>query len=777
MAGPLCQSCALLGALELPLELEVATDGGAVRRNLELRGEHGDYELLEEIGRGGMGVVYRARQRSLDRLVAVKVIRADRVVRMETIQRFRREAAAAAGLQHSGIVAVHDSGEVDGQPFYSMDLVDGPSLAELVRRRRLSPEEAAAMVREIAEAVDYAHGRGVLHRDLKPSNVLIGADGRPRVSDFGLAKLIEGGPRLTATSEVIGSPCYMAPEQAGGRNRQVDARTDVYALGATLYHLLTGNAPFEAESPVETLRHVLEREPIPPRRLDSRVPRDLETICLTCLAKSPSRRYASAGEVAAELGRFLGGVPITARPVGLLERTYRWCRRRPLAAGLVLVLVAAGWFAWQNHIASSGLKRERQRAAIEAAVAAACGGSSALTEKRIAEAVQCGVPPEWERMLRGQVALNTLRTEAAVAEFEAAVELEPASIPARAMLATAYLYSGRDGDYMRLLPELASMTPRTAMDHQFLGSALVAGFPDTARPVALLEHALALRPSGICMMQLSMAEAFHAADLKSWPMADRAIRHAESATTLLGDDHPAALAVTLNAFNVVLRLGPDGERSEALAGAARTARTLADADHPVARMQRAFYFQETGDERSELAEWRRTVEDGGGGLFQSYYAAAMLGRQRSAEALEELDRLGAPETGLAGAARVLLLLDTGQHDAALRLRRTHVESAALASLLTETIPPSTDQPAAASEAAPANRPAPEQASGFFRCSAHYEAAMASLARGRRDQAERHFAAAVETGLYWLPAFQWSRSLLARMQDDPTWLGWTQRSSF
>lgn len=303
--------------------------------------DFGDYEMLEEIGRGGMGVVYRARQRSLDRVVAIKRMALGSGSSAELVQRFRAEAVSAAGLHHPNVVAIHEVGIHEGKHFFVMDYVQGQSLARLVGHRPLPAKRAAACLQTVAEAVHYAHERGILHRDLKPSNVLIDAQDQPRVVDFGLARRLEGDSELTVTGQVLGSPHYLPPEQATGQRGKVSRRTDVYALGATLYHLLTGRPPFQAESLTQTLELVLHAEPLAPRLLNPDLPRDLETICLKCLEKEPSRRYATAQDLAVELARFQAGEPIRARPLGPVGKTWRWGRRNPrLAAALGVALAS-----------------------------------------------------------------------------------------------------------------------------------------------------------------------------------------------------------------------------------------------------------------------------------------------------------------------------------------------------------------------------------------------------------------------------------------------------
>jgi WD40 repeat protein len=301
----------------------------------------GEFELLEQIGHGGMGVVYRARQLRLDRIVAVKLLPLGAFSSREAIQRFRGEALAAAGLQHPNIVAIHDVGEHEGQPYYSMELVEGQTLAELVRDHPLPPRRAATYLQTIAGAVHYAHQHGILHRDLKPSNILIDEFDRPRITDFGLAKRLAEAPGATLAGVMMGSPSFMPPEQAEGRAGALGPATDVYALGAMLYHLLTRQPPFQAETLAGLLRRIQEEDPLPPRRLRPGIPRDLETICLRCLQKDPRRRYLSAAELGAELERFLGDQPILARPAGVVERAWRWGRRQPAQATLWVVLGAA----------------------------------------------------------------------------------------------------------------------------------------------------------------------------------------------------------------------------------------------------------------------------------------------------------------------------------------------------------------------------------------------------------------------------------------------------
>jgi len=327
----------------------------------------GEYELLEEIGRGGMAVVYRARQKGLARFVALKLFRADCLGRTSDLQRFRHEAEIIAHLDHPQIVPVYDVGEDGGRGFFTMKLMEGGGLDAHLSSFISNPVAAAKLVASIARAIHHAHQRGILHRDLKPSNILLAGSSNttlaeyvPHVSDFGLAKRVGSELDLTRTGAVVGTPTYMAPEQAAGANHAITTATDVYGLGTVLYALLTGRPPFVAGSVLDVLYQVKEIDPDPPRRINPRVSRDLETICLKCLHKDPRRRYESASAVAEDLERWLRGEPIVARPIGRLGRLWRWSRRQPVQASLALALLLAvltgfGLVFWQWRRAETNL--------------------------------------------------------------------------------------------------------------------------------------------------------------------------------------------------------------------------------------------------------------------------------------------------------------------------------------------------------------------------------------------------------------------------------------
>src|SRR6266516_1464092 len=356
----LCPACVLetgLGPLADEAEEKESTStlrDSARSQAANILMDFGDYELLEEIGRGGQGVVYRARQKSLNRTVALKVIGLGHWATEAHLKRFRREAESAASLEHPCIVPIHEVGERDGSCYFSMKFIEGGQLDEVVRREPMPVRRAVELIVKVARSVHYAHEHHILHRDIKPGNILLDREGEPHLTDFGLARLVESESTVTRTMEVLGTPSYMAPEQAVGNNAQVTGATDVYGLGGVLYQLLTGQPPFAGGTTYETIRLLCDTEPRQPRLLNPKIDRDLSTICLKCLEKDPKRRYSSALALAGDLERWLKHEPIQARHTGVFARGRRWVQRNPtstlLVASLVGLAAAAGWIVWKSEL-------------------------------------------------------------------------------------------------------------------------------------------------------------------------------------------------------------------------------------------------------------------------------------------------------------------------------------------------------------------------------------------------------------------------------------------
>src|SRR5882724_8029528 len=357
----LCPACLLETALTLLRDDHPLEDGSmlppredSAAREASVLRSFGEYELLEEIGRGGQGVVYRARQKSLNRIVALKVIGLGHWATEAHVKRFRLEAEAAASLNHPCIVPIYEVGERDGACYFSMGLVEGGQLDAVAKCEAIPIRHAAELIAKLARTVSYAHGHGILHRDIKPSNILLDAKGEPHLTDFGLARLVETESTVTRTMEVLGTPSYMAPEQAAGKTAQLTGATDVYGLGAVFYQLLTGHPPFAGGTTYETVRMVLETQPRQPRLWNPKVDRDLATICLKCLEKDQERRYSSALALAEDLERWLKHEPIRARRTGLFTRGRKWVRRNLttalLLASLVVLAAVVGAMIWKSDL-------------------------------------------------------------------------------------------------------------------------------------------------------------------------------------------------------------------------------------------------------------------------------------------------------------------------------------------------------------------------------------------------------------------------------------------
>src|SRR5262245_49261184 len=510
----------------------------------------GDFEIVRELGRGGMGVVYESVQTTLGRRVALKVLGTRLGLTAKALDRFRREAAAAARLHHTNIVPVYATGEECGIHFYAMELIDGTGLDVVIARSRtqtpasepaswmvdlsstaararveshtsspgvksatVSPEggfdRIASMIADVADALHHAHENGVTHRDIKPSNLLLSSDGRLSIADFGLARMLEE-PGMTTTGEFVGTPAYMSPEQVTAGYVPVDHRTDVYSLGATLYELLTLRPPFEAEGRDRLLAMLTQKEPASPRRLNPKVPPDLEAICLSCLDKDPDRRYASAKDLADDLRRYLNRFETLAKRAGPLCRLRNWLRPHPelATAGVVVLLAlgAAGVFAWNAHRSEhrrladkqrqdEALEAGRRNAALEKALLLALGGDLAGAERSIGEAEMLGAQAGDVRLMRGQIAFFRGDYTTATEHLEQAVRLEPQRAASRALLTSAYAEFGAFERYYESARSLKALTPVTYEDLLFTGTA--ESFESPERGLVAMDEAIRRRDSSV----------------------------------------------------------------------------------------------------------------------------------------------------------------------------------------------------------------------------------------------------------------------------------------
>jgi len=358
----------------------------------------GQYEILSEIARGGMGIVYRARQKNLNRVVALKMILSGAIAAPEDVKRFYIEAEAAASLEHPSIVPIYEIGEHEGQHFFSMAMVEGKSLADRIKSGPLSPQEAAEIMAKVAEAIDYAHGKGVIHRDIKPANILIDPNGEPKITDFGLARIDEVESNLTRTGLILGTPSFMPPEQASGKVRDIGPHSDVYSIGSTLYCLLTGEAPFQGLSPLDTLNKVMNDPPKELRSYGFGIPKDLQSICMKCLEKKPEHRYPSANLLARDLDNFLNNDPITARPPNRLVQFRYWLKKNPrlvrtalfIFAVLTMLMVLFVRFLWwqsESQRINAEAAKEKSEAAKEISTAESQKVESRIETMRLLEKI------------------------------------------------------------------------------------------------------------------------------------------------------------------------------------------------------------------------------------------------------------------------------------------------------------------------------------------------------------------------------------------------------
>jgi serine/threonine protein kinase len=838
----------------------------------------GDFEIVREIGRGGMGIVYEAVQISLKRKVALKVLSGGLGLTGKAVQRFRLEAEAAARLHHTNIVPVHATGEAEGTHYYAMELIDGPSLDHFIRKMRaggssdgrtvagyatgsgLSPQLSqtgpyvesgsittsavarsssslpsasgyfdgvARMMAEVAEALEYAHGQGVVHRDMKPSNLLLSQAGRLSVNDFGLARLLEQ-PGITMTGEFVGTPAYMSPEQIAAHRTPIDHRTDVYSLGATLYELLTLQPAFSGERRDQVLAQILHKEPQAPRKLNPRAPVDLETICLKAMEKDPGRRYQTAGAMAGDLQRYVNRFAISARRAGPVQQLVKWARRRPAAAAslgclLIAVGVALACAYWARYANQQRLlEQERARVQlfdqqerarlklldekIRSAYLVASTGDLGSTDNAIKGIEELGASTGQVRLLRGVLAYFRQENETAINELEQAIKLLPESVAARALLAMAYADASQLEKYEAVIVTMAQLSPFSPEDYLFKGYASEQNEPGGVG-LADLNEGIRQRDSPLGRALRTIARANRAIDSGRRQDAEAALADANAARGML-PDNPLALYASVYARVVAAGIYQEGkhsqERALVLQEAARDVQALEPfLGLPNPSFAASVYREALGERNEALAVARRGFErtgDPGGAL----YCAVNLYQQGSfAEALKLLDQRRQPER-LGNMMRVFLLaeLPDRPHPALEEYQKfareyspeglsTQAKGVVLQFLGRKEQAQQEFRKArpefAFSQAWKAFYEAVHQfdcgehsedlllasagSSRLRQCRAHYEIGLYRLARGDRAGAGNHFRMAADTRALWLYERDWSQMFLSRLDKDPRWPPW------
>jgi tetratricopeptide (TPR) repeat protein len=786
-----------------PLAAPPTLPGGETENALVGR-RIGPYLIQQCVGSGGMGSVYRAlRDDDYRQQVAVKVIRPG-LDSDEILRRFRTERQVLAELQHAHIARLLDGGTTgDGRPYFVMEYIDGEPMDRYCDRHQLDTRERLRLLLTVCAAVQHAHQRGVLHRDLKPGNVLVTADGTPMVTDFGLAKRLEGqaGPspaaEQTPSGAILGTPSYMAPEQAGGK---AGPAADVYALGAILYELLTNQPPFQAATPVDTLLAVLSAEPVPPRRLQPKVARDLETICLKCLHKEPERRYASVAALADDLRRFLEGEAIQARPVGRIERLWRWCRRKPAlaaaAACALLAVLIAGFFAYQAHRTEKELRASQRQHAEEKALLAAMKGDADEADKAIDEAESLGASAGQMQLLRGQVAFYRGDLEVARDYLEQAVKQMPQSVAAQAMLALVYHHGGQISHFLQAFVEIDQLTPHSAEDFLFKGQVESTTRPE--RALQTLDEAIGRRDSIIGRAVRLEARANYALVSDNLDVAAGALDDAQVAKSML-PGNPVVLARSVEAHLIaagVFSVKGKHERSKAaVEQAGRDAQALAPfASMPQAADARFYYFDYVDDEDAALAASKQ-----GTGVR---HAVMLYRRGDSRKALQAADQIRAKGLGImAQFERSMILAELyGRPRALADLQHTAAGGNSLGGRLgAPLILLFLGQTSEAVQAGLKSRPdeLPPWERGWFekylkylggrleasalleaagscrpkQSAAHLAIGLRCLAEGDRAGARDHFQKCADARVFNSWEYPWVRAFLKRLEEDRTWPPW------
>ena len=828
----------------------------------------GDFEIVREIGRGGMGVVYEARQISLNRKVALKILSAGLGLTGKAIQRFRREAEAAARLHHTNIVPIYATGEDKGIHYYAMELIEGPSLDHVIRQLRkgteplastptMAPSSAesishdaaptgpyvptaasaptsssststpsgndhfdriARMIAEVADGLEYAHRQGVIHRDIKPSNLLLSPEGRLSINDFGLARLLEV-PGMTMTGEFVGTPAYMSPEQITSGRVPLDHRTDIYSLGATLYELLTLQPPFTGERRDQVLAQILHKEPKAPRKLNKKIPVDLETICLKALDKDPDRRYQGAEAMADDLRRYVNRFAISARRAGPVERLGKWLRRHPgLAAGVVLALLAlslAGFFAvqsWRDRQERLTMAEKARQEKLDEkqmlAVKEIFAGEFTAAEEEIRQAEALGAPREWVQWRRGQIAFHQGRYADAFRLLEPAVQSMPENLAANWLLAKAHMSRGDTQQVAAIVSRIRSLPVREAEECLYKGWHIYYIEPEES--LTLLKRAVGERTSLLAFSVRASLLAWSAFQRHNFKQMQEAMADITAAKHLMQtEDCTLALEDSLTVHHLAAILYQKGGKSADAEAALRTARADAEALARFPDRDRAAYFRGVfladDGKQEEAVQWfekcmtqktvaETPVRDGCAWLLYERGEAgkafkvveedqSLIAMLSSAVFVAELPdglnrarhicaRLPRPTDPFAAEdlARTLGLL--GQKEAVLEALRSYQPGAVGEDAATDQFNKTTcdyfENPNAGTEEALLKLAGRNMGDMM---EAHLLIGVRQLADGNRGLARDHFQACVDVHVPFDSSYLWGRAVLTRMKNDPTWPPW------
>jgi serine/threonine protein kinase/tetratricopeptide (TPR) repeat protein len=841
----------------------------------------GDFEILHELGRGGMGVVYKARQLSLNRVVALKVLSSGLGLTAKAVLRFRREAEAAAKLHHTNIVPIYATGEDNGVHFYAMELIDGPSLDQVIRhvrgggdstpaegdlastadhessepipdwvgdtiafegpRKMVTSTQAnasatsslsgsgiasgtkyfdavATMIADVADALNHAHDHGVIHRDIKPSNLLLGSDGRLSVNDFGLARVLEQ-PGMTMSGEFVGTPRYMSPEQITAGRAPLDHRTDIYSLGASLYELLTLAPPFPGKTRDEVIGQILHKEPKPPRRLNRRIPTDLETICTKAIERDPDRRYQTAGQMASDLRAYVNRFAISAKRTGVLGRVHKWIRRHPaISANLLIIVLISGlaaWLGYRNHVSNlqfakmakekeQRLRETKIRNEKERALSAAIAGNFEGAKTNVEHLVQLGASPGWIHMLNGQIALCQGEYKTALSDLRLARQLLGDDLSALALLTKCCMDSGDEISYYVHVSELRRRSAETYNEHVFKGWALTWGFPDEA--IVELELAHQQNKSSLLVQALrSYARCWNAVDEASLDGARQAKKESTALSVTMPD---SPLPVTVSILSTIIEANLLRERGqETEAEMVLASLDVDDVEpnlrkHIDVRWARSQYFLRTGQGHRIKDEINAAPLEKSG-VYLALLGAAELYRERDLEEAMKLYELGA---GLGREsqyrfARAFIRMDTDNHreiladfQASLSSRETSIyllfdcivlkllgDREGAEQLGRRLLNMGRERELgqawitlfefAAGECGAQELKAVLGLSRRVDCGVYWALATDALARGMRDEANEYFKKVEGTGYFAFYDYVWSLAFSERIESGEPWLSW------